>query len=120
MNRQNLIDNLVASRDHRELVTLTLRPVAGERQDGVVVESGTIIAVGQHYTGRRSLQAVLRTERGRVLIIGLTMIKDFQVGEAADRYAPARLVASAACGHEGPDPLCAGGRGLHRIGRGRW
>jgi hypothetical protein len=79
MNRDDLLDNLVASGDRRELVTLTLRPVAGCRGD--VEQVGRIMALGRHYTGRRSLQVVLVDESGWVEIIGLSMIKDFQVGK---------------------------------------
>lgn len=79
MNREELLDNLVASRDRRELVTLTLRPVSGFRGDQVW--SGRILAVGRHYTRRRSLQVVLVLESRHVEVIGLTMIKDFQTGK---------------------------------------
>jgi len=82
MNRDDLLDNLVASRDRRELVTLTLRRVTGSRVDEVW--SGRIIALGRHYTSRRSLQVVFERDhpsgRCTVEVIGLTMVKGFQVG----------------------------------------
>ncbi len=85
MNRDELLDNLVASRDRRELVTLTLRPYVGMRPDEVW--SGRIIAIGRHYTSRRSLQVVLARENGQVEVIGMTMVKDFQVGKPAAKSA---------------------------------
>lgn len=83
MKREDLLDNLVASRDRHETVTLTLHPLAGRREDLVV--TGRIIAIGRHYTGRRSLQVVFQQrvdENGGAVpdIIGLTMIKRFSVG----------------------------------------
>jgi hypothetical protein len=78
MNRADLLDNLAISAERREYVTLTLRPVSGFRDDHV--ERGVMVALGEHYTGRRAPQAVLRRRNGTHIIIGISMIKDFRVG----------------------------------------
>lgn len=77
MNRDDLLDNARASAERRERVTLTLYPI-GARDDQV--EYGRLIAVAEHYTGRRTLVLVLERDDGTTLVVGLTMVKDFTVG----------------------------------------
>jgi hypothetical protein len=89
MKRDDLLDNLAESMRRGEVVTLTLRPLGG-RNDAV--KTGRILAIAEHYTGRAALQVVL-TEVGHTvpLVVGLSMIKDFQVGRPPrDREAPQR------------------------------
>lgn len=78
MDRENLLDNLVISRDKRELVTLALSPIR-IYPAGIVV-TGRIIAVAEHYTGRSTTQVVLDRAGQSTLVIGMTMIRDFHVG----------------------------------------
>ncbi len=78
MKRDELLDNVRASYRRREVVTLTLRPVTGSRE--VEVVSGRV-ELAEHYTGRRNLVVVVdRGDDGGLLVVGLTMVKDFRVG----------------------------------------
>lgn len=88
MNRADLLDNLCESRDRRELVTLTLRPVTGQARAGDVVVTGRVLAVAEGYTSRRALVAVLEQPGRMPKAIGLSMIKDLRV--CAARPTPAR------------------------------
>lgn len=79
MDREELLDNLAESSRRGERVTLVLRPVSGVRGDQTV--TGYAVAVAEHYTGRFSWQFVLdRRPDHPHLVVGLTMIKDFRVG----------------------------------------
>ncbi len=76
MKRDELVDNLEASCERGELVTLTLSPLPG--RDPVV--TGVVVALAEHYSGRGTTQCVFRTGNS-VLVIGMTMILDFRVGK---------------------------------------
>lgn len=86
MNRQELMDNLVTSMERGETVTLTLRPIAGCCGDQLV--TGKILVLAEHYTLGWQLKVIFRRQHGLPLAIGLTMIKDFEVG--ARRRPPER------------------------------
>jgi hypothetical protein len=76
MRREDLLDNLHASRHRREVVTLTLTPVPGFDS----VQVGRVLAIADHYTGRCTPQVVLESERGDTIVIGISMIRNFAVG----------------------------------------
>jgi hypothetical protein len=84
VKREDLLDNVGESMRRKEVVTLRLRPLNSSSAARARAEAvtGWIVAVGEHYTGRRSLQVVLRQFEPphKVMVIGLTMILDFQVG----------------------------------------
>lgn len=75
MNRDDVIDNLEASRDRRELVTVRLRPLRGWDSQ----MTGVVLALGEHYTNRRALQAVMQVGPN-VVVIAVSSIVDFRVG----------------------------------------
>lgn len=76
MKRGDLLDNLTVSCERGEVVTLTLRPLPGRDR----VQSGQVVAIGDHYVGRSRAPQVVFRVGDRVVVIGLTMILDFQVG----------------------------------------
>lgn len=78
MKREELLDNLYASMDRRELVTLTLRRV---NASGTYQQPGRIRCIANHYTSRNTLIVVFdRVGHTTPLAIGLTMITSFRVG----------------------------------------
>jgi hypothetical protein len=88
VNREDLLDNLAASASKREVVTLVVKPVASYCGDQVFV--GRMLALGERYAGGQHPQAVLELDSGRVLVIGVSMIKDFAVGLARCAKLPRR------------------------------
>ncbi len=83
MNRTELIDNLLASAERGETVTLTLRAVSGVggSADRVAKTGRVVVPYAVHYTGRRSDQCVfLEHDQHVPLVIGLGMITNFRVG----------------------------------------
>lgn len=82
MKREDLVDNLLASHERGELVTLTVSPVAG-RGDREVMTGHVVVPVAHHWTSRSSEQCVfLPRGRGLPLVFGIGMIVDFWVGPA--------------------------------------
>jgi hypothetical protein len=83
VKREELIDNLIASHERGETVTLTLRWVSGEIPMGKpVVKTGRVLMpFATHYTGKRADQCVFLPNGRRIpLVIGLGMITNFKVG----------------------------------------
>lgn len=82
MKREELIDNLLASHERGETVTLTLRWVSGEEQGTRPVKTGRIVVpFATHYTGKWADQCVFLPDGKKIpLVIGLGMITDFRVG----------------------------------------
>ncbi len=59
-------------------MTLVLYPLAAQNE---VTATGHVIALGRHYTGRRSIQIVFSPlGNATPMIIGLGMVKDFRAG----------------------------------------
>jgi hypothetical protein len=87
VTRQELVDNLAESMRRGELVTLTLRSIAGfpVNERGDVVITGRIVTLAEHYTGKHASQIVLaRAEENQPpLVIGFSMVRQFAVGRRA-------------------------------------